>query len=372
MGASLDAALDYWGRGFNVFPLPFKMKAGRLKWKPYQSERVTENQVSQWFKTEKNIAIVTGIVSNLVVRDFDDKAKYRQWKSNHAALATTAPTVATASGFHVYVCMEPIPRLRVSGVGSGELRGTGGYVVGPPSIHPSGKQYSWTIPLSKPLPIVTFADLDLENLSTNFTEEDRSRTEEDRLQKPYMGERERISPLESGIFERAISASIPSETGQRERKLFDLARRLKAIGELSIDQQLVVFDQWWDKSKDIVGTKSYEVSMNAFLRCVSSATTPLEDVIGVCMSKAEARPIPDWSSRFCPQAQLLAGLCRELQEMNGSEPFYLSCRTAGEAIGVSHTVANQYLQLFERIKKLAVVKKGSAAGNQATRYRYLP
>ena len=368
MNGTTAAALDYRERGFSVFPLPFRKKSGRIKWKQFQSEHATEQQIRDWFKTNRNIAIVAGNISQLVVRDFDDVEKYRQWKNNHPELAAKAPTVATASGFHVYVTMDPIPRLRVSGVGSGELRGTGAYVVAPPSIHPSGKQYSWTIPLSNQLPKVTFADLDLEHFSSNFTEEDRRRTEDDRLQKPWK-RREREKDELGRDIQRAIEASIPCEIGQRERKLFELARRLKAFDEQSIDAQLIIFESWWKLSCSIVGTKSYEVSMNAFLRCVSNATTQLDDIIGVCIERAKAKPMPKWSTRFNSQCQLLAAICRELQDVNGSEPFFLSCRSAGDAIGVSHTLANTYLQLFVRLKQLTIVKLGSVGGRRATRYR---
>jgi hypothetical protein len=369
MNETTAAALDYRERGFSVFPLPFRKKSGRIKWKQFQSEHATEQQIRNWFKTNRNIAIVAGNISQLVVRDFDDVEKYRQWENNHPELATKAPTVATASGFHVYVTMDPIPRLRVSGVGSGELRGTGAYVVAPPSIHPSGKQYSWTIPLVTPLPIVTFADLDLEHLSPNFTEEDRRGTEADRLQKPWEGKKERKKGDFSCEIQRAIIASIPVKTGQRERKLFDLARRLKAIGELPDDIQIKVFDEWWCHSRDIVGTKHYELSMNAFLRCVSNATTPLDDIIGDCIERAKSTPVPDWSKKLCAECQLLAAICRELQTVNGTKPFFLSCRVAGAAIGVSHTIASQYLQLFVRLKQLTIVVRGSVSGHQATRYR---
>lgn len=127
-----NEALDYLERGFSVFPLPHRQKNGRIKWKRYRAERASQLQVRKWFAKPSNAAIVTGKVSKLVVRDFDDTEKYRQWKDRHPDLASTAPTVATASGFHVYV-NGPIPRLRVSGVGSGELRGSGGYVVAPQS-----------------------------------------------------------------------------------------------------------------------------------------------------------------------------------------------------------------------------------------------
>ena len=56
------------------------------------------------------------------------------------AAARNAPQVRTARGGHVY--FEGTDQGTVS-LGYGELRGRGSYVLCPPSIHPSGKEYVW-------------------------------------------------------------------------------------------------------------------------------------------------------------------------------------------------------------------------------------
>ena len=338
------------------------------------------------FSKSCNIAIVLGEVSSTVVRDFDDKEEYAKWSSGHPDLAATAPTVQTSSGYHVYVTMDPIPRLKVSGVKNGELRGTGAYVLAPPSIHPTGHQYAWVNPLIDALPVVTFQDLDLGHLcgfsqgfssiSTPTTEERQKRhrraqksTEENRRELKPLGEIKK-SPVEVQGYdlEEFVRRSLPVKIGQRERKLFDLARRLKRHNP-SKSQLVVAFDKWWSAAKDIVGTKGYEVSMNTFLRGFKRVEVPLDEIVGNCLQIAESNPPPSWSHRFNPKCQLLAGLCRELQAYHGEEPFFLSCRKAGECLGIRHDIANAWLQLFVELEELKIAIPGTT--HRATRYRYV-
>lgn len=59
------------------------------------------------------------------------------------------PTSRTDRGFHVYFRAAD---LRTVDLGDGELRGAGGYVVLPPSVHPSGTRYTWLVPLNGEVP----------------------------------------------------------------------------------------------------------------------------------------------------------------------------------------------------------------------------
>lgn len=366
----LETALSYHERGLNIIPVPYGKKAAKIRWKKHQTDRVTKAQLTQWFSHQSNLAIVLGQVSNVIVRDFDDSTVYQTWANNHPKLARAAPTVKTANGFHVYVRMDPIPDLRVTGIAAGELRGNGSYTCAPPSLHPSGVRYEWCND-QRDFPAVDPADLDLPPALLY-----RSTTEGDTgVQKPNGSTQITDAIREGGCFDSTLAnevvcACLPTDVGQRERKLFELARRLIPHGPLQLEQALVVFDRWWDSAKDVVGTKKYEVSMNAFLRAIEKAEVPLHDIVEICAQRAAKKPAPKWSLRFCQQAQLLAGICRELQAINGQEPFFLSCRSAGRAIGTSHTFANTLLSLFERLKRLDVVARGQPGGKLATRFRY--
>jgi hypothetical protein len=69
----------------------------------------------------------------------------------------------------------------------------------------------------------------------------------------------------------------------------------------------------------------------------------------------------------------LAALCRELQRAAGDGAFFLSCRTAGDLLGVSRTQAGRWLWLLNHDGIIRTIEKGGAAKTprRATRYRYM-
>ena len=144
----LRAALAYRAYGLSVIPLRPKTKEAAIRWAKYQREVAEEEEIRSWFATDKNIGIVCGQASGgLVVRDFDEAEAYAAWAAANPDLAGALPTVRTPRGYHVYFRVAgDCPRLWVTD--SGEVRGAGGYVVAPPSTHPTGEKYKWIVPLS--------------------------------------------------------------------------------------------------------------------------------------------------------------------------------------------------------------------------------
>lgn len=140
----LEEAMRYTQSGFSVIPLLARDKKPSLAtWKPFQERIATESELTNWFGSESqlNLGIVTGKVSGLTVIDCDSVAAVN--------LATklgipTCPTVRTAKGFHFYFLDAGVSNFQkrddLPGI---DLRGEGGYVVAPPSVHPTGIVYSW-------------------------------------------------------------------------------------------------------------------------------------------------------------------------------------------------------------------------------------
>ena len=69
----------------------------------------------------------------------------------------------------------------------------------------------------------------------------------------------------------------------------------------------------------------------------------------------------------------LVALCRGLQAIMGAKPFWLSTRTAGRVLNVSHNTAWRWLHGLELDGWIETVAKGGTAKDpyKATRYRYL-
>ncbi len=157
-GVMLKEALRYLEMGLSVIPLRHKDKKPLTSWDDYQKRRSQEWEVEEWWATwpDANIGIVTGKVSGLVVVDVDGEKGLETAK--RLGLPET-PTVKTGKGEHYYYRHSGNGEIRnvqkkdsLPGI---DLRGDGGYVVAPPSIHPSGEAYQWVIPLdSMPLALL--------------------------------------------------------------------------------------------------------------------------------------------------------------------------------------------------------------------------
>ncbi len=160
----LDHALRYRAAGLSIIPidprtkrpffgmLPQERVNGEVKrvWTPFQREIADEATVRRWFgRGDANIGIVAGAVSGgLLVLDFDTDAErtYAAWCTAYGSGAQDFPTVKTAKGYHVYArCEQPGGNrnlaLSINGSVLIQTRGEGGYVVAPPSVHPSGHIY---------------------------------------------------------------------------------------------------------------------------------------------------------------------------------------------------------------------------------------
>lgn len=144
------AALLYAGAmGWSVVPVgpkaPFKGTRG-VHDATADSERIRASFAR--YKTP-NVAIRTGKVSGLVVLDVDpdhggDDA-LSELEREYEALPETPDVATGGGGRHVYF-QAPAQPLRGSAgrIGPGlDVRAEGGYVVAPPSIHPSGRRYVW-------------------------------------------------------------------------------------------------------------------------------------------------------------------------------------------------------------------------------------
>lgn len=149
----------YYQLGWSLIPLQQRDKKPDWHllggtWEQYQQHRAPLDQLEHWFSRPRNIGIVTGAISGVVVVDCDNITA-RDWIRERGLTAKTMPLSRTGKGWHLFfkhpgkhvgnrAHMHDIPGL--------DLRGDGGYVVAPPSQHSSGRFYRWLIPADTPLP----------------------------------------------------------------------------------------------------------------------------------------------------------------------------------------------------------------------------
>ena len=140
--ASIEDAQKYVRMGFSVIPVKSHDKVAAVSWADYQKRLPTEQEIKQWFNGgENNIAIICGKVSgNLVVFDFDDLSAIPFVMGSIGEVAKKTMVVRTGKGYHVYYRMKEPSNFKLSNIRV-DVKGEGGYVLAPPSIHPSGVRY---------------------------------------------------------------------------------------------------------------------------------------------------------------------------------------------------------------------------------------
>jgi Bifunctional DNA primase/polymerase, N-terminal/Primase C terminal 1 (PriCT-1) len=107
--------------------------------------------IEKWWRRvpSYNIAVACGKVSGIVVVDIDSDDAEIEIKKLEAEYSALPPTVEaiTAKGRHLFFRYpEQEVRNSASKLAPGvDTRGCGGYVVVPPSLHPTGKRYCWSV-----------------------------------------------------------------------------------------------------------------------------------------------------------------------------------------------------------------------------------
>lgn len=130
--------------GFSTFPVKRGGKTPTVKWERFQSERPDLATLEEWARRDTNVGIATGAVSGLLVLDLDSAEAVAEAKA--MGLPDTL-TVKTGKGLHAYFRHPGGKVGNRAGIKPGwDIRGDGGYVVGPGSVHPSGARYEWANP----------------------------------------------------------------------------------------------------------------------------------------------------------------------------------------------------------------------------------
>lgn len=150
MTAILEAALGYASRGWPVLPVRGKV--------PRTSHGVRDASadagvIRSWWRTwpDAGVGIATGRASRLVVLDVDPRHggddSLRELAARIGGLPDTAVCLTGGGGTHHYYRHpggRDVPcRVALGGYAGLDLRGDGGYVVAPPTLHASGREYAW-------------------------------------------------------------------------------------------------------------------------------------------------------------------------------------------------------------------------------------
>ncbi len=167
----LDWALTYARMGWPVIPLHTSLSSSQCScnykeccsigkhprtFKGLKDATTNEKTISWWWNQwpHSNVGILTGGASQLVVIDVDPRhGGDRAWTEfiSQKEIPHTLKSITGGGGFHLYFKSEKKFKNR-SGVLAGvDVRGEGGYIVAPGSVHSSQKKYLWETDFSTDL-----------------------------------------------------------------------------------------------------------------------------------------------------------------------------------------------------------------------------
>jgi hypothetical protein len=162
------AALAYAARGWPVLPIhttrdglcscgspecshPGKHPVGKLVPRGVKDSVADPDTIRRWCAEfpDANVGIATGAASGLVVLDVDPRhggdTSLVALERYHGSLPDTPRVLTGGGGVHLYFAIHQPVGNRTGFAPGIDLRGDGGFVVAPPSLHASGRRYAWEL-----------------------------------------------------------------------------------------------------------------------------------------------------------------------------------------------------------------------------------
>jgi hypothetical protein len=144
----LEAALDLAALGFCVFPCLPQSKEPATK-RGFYDATTNPATLRRWFGSpaQYNVGIRAGLASGVWILDIDGpegEAGLRALQDEHGALPATRQS-QSARGLHWWWrTVSPVQCSAGRVAPHIDVRGDNGYVIAPPSVHPTGRIYRWT------------------------------------------------------------------------------------------------------------------------------------------------------------------------------------------------------------------------------------
>ncbi len=145
-------ALAYARLGWYVIPTVPGEKRPRIK--GWQAQATVNGEtIQQWWQKwpDSGVAIVTGPRSGVFVVDVDPQhgGTLDAVVRRRGALPVTPEVITGQGGRHIYLAVPPghaMPANSSNKIATGvDVRGEGGLVIAPPSLHANGAQYQWRV-----------------------------------------------------------------------------------------------------------------------------------------------------------------------------------------------------------------------------------
>lgn len=128
---------------------------------------------------------------------------------------------------------------------------------------------------------------------------------------------------------------------------------------------------WHEHALPVIGTMPFEDTWVDFLCGWPRVRFPRgSEPMAMIMERALKAPLPKEALDYdAPETRRLVSLCRELQRAAGDSPFFLSCTTAGELLGLDYIPAWRRLTILVADGVIQCVGPGTRS--RAARYKYV-
>lgn len=371
-----------------LLPWPARSKGGHRKWKDRQLADMNDSTYLAKLEKAGNIGVALGTVSNgLVTIDIDNDSHVGPFLEANPLLRHTLRTAAQR-GCNVWVrCFGEYPRScklkNQCGNEIGEWRADGSQTI-IAGTHPNGMPYRFVV--EKPVITIDYNAIIWPDtiLPPHATESKRVR----RVKREQGVGEDKVVCV--GVCEQqmqlyfppdVISQIAPKDYHQNNSSLWDLARLVKSaehsVGRLATEaERKFVFDRWCLAARPFWREGSTRDDYYAeFLVACSYARIGLdENPIEVAVSRAKASPFPEVQGFSDERIRLLVAICRELQQITGTTPFFLPTRKLGEILGAHYTEVARWLRALEflQIIHLAPGEVRKRGGARCPRYYYGP
>lgn len=373
----IQEALILRDLGLSVFPVDARKKP-LIKWGYYAKRKPSDKEICEKFQSvpAAGIGCACGRVSGTqelrhIVRDFDDFAEYQSWAETNPQLAADCPTVETRRGRHVHLRIPHFVKWQK--LQNGELISDDHYVVLPPSRHhPKGASphtYEWVG--CPPFSSGNFPVVELRN--TGFLPVDGKappvpRKNPGRDPITYVTFTAPVGDISEAIREAARKTQ-PNRIGQRNYQIGRFCRALLNVVPHDAPPAILynAFRYWHAMALPMIGTKEFEVSFREFRAYWAKTEVSMADSFPMTTMKDAVRTSTDTGAN---RTESLLAACRALAEISPDGSFFLSCRTAGEILGVSHMTAKRDLRKLLECGLLRVDRLGFQDGTTRLANRF--
>jgi hypothetical protein len=235
-----------------------------------------------------------------------------------------------------------------------ELRSTGCQTIAPGSVHPGGEVVRWdadgepaTINPDELLLALTRLANTVRSERASESQRNSNLTTDDPLDPiDPVDPANPVDPVRKLSPEQVIEMARVNGPGQHDSQTLVLARGLRLNAGLpSSDAARPHFDCWWVSACPRCADHDADASWFKFERAWDTVTIPLlaPGIAASVLAIIDRLPDVREAAGFGPKVRRLVNALAEMGRRSGGQPFALSARMVGDALGVSVATAHEWM-----------------------------